>query len=112
MLLVFHRTGSDGHIGQEIGHITPVGRIQHFVRGGKAGFFQRTDVHSAHGDQAGQQIRLLLRIRLMDNALITLSGGPRLVGVDPGDQKQLISHLILYPGESVHVITDRIFVIS
>ena len=39
VLLIFHRTGTDCHIGEQIGKIAVVLRIKHFIGSGKAGFF-------------------------------------------------------------------------
>ena len=50
MVLIFHGAGTDCHIGENIFHIPPVFGIEHFIRGGQAGFLDGPDMHFTHGD--------------------------------------------------------------
>ena len=51
VLLILYAAGTDCHIGQNIGYIAPVFRIEHFIGSAETGFGQRADVHMAHRDQ-------------------------------------------------------------
>ena len=65
----------------------------------------------SHGNQSGKKIRLLFGIRLMDDSLVAFAGSPGLVGIDSGNQNQLVFHLLVYFGKPADVIADGIFVI-
>ena len=111
MLLIFHRTGADSHIGQNIRNISPVFRVEHFVRRRESGFFHCADMHFAHGDQAGKKVRLLLRVRLVDDSLVAFSGSAGFIGIDPGNQNQLVFYPVVYFCQPVNVIADRVFIV-
>ena len=52
-----------------------------------------------------------LGIRLMEHALITLTGGSGLVGVDPGNQNEFIGNLLIQSAESGDVFQNWFFMI-
>ena len=111
MLLVLNGAGTDCNVGKNIGNIPPVFGIEHFVCSGQSGFFYGTDVHLTHGNQSGEKVRFLFRVRLMDNALVALAGSSGLVGVNSGNQNQLVLYLFVYSGKPVDIIAYGIFVV-
>ena len=112
MLLIFHGAGTDGDIGKDILHITPVVRVKHLICGGQFRFFHCVNVHFTHGDQTAGKIRFLFGIGLADNSLIALSGSTGLIGINAGDQDQLVLHLFVDFGEPAYIVTDSRFVVS
>ena len=86
VLLILHGARADSHIRENIGKITPVFRIKHFICSGKAGFIDGANVHFPHGDKSLQEVGLFLRIRLVHDSLIAFAGGAGFVGVNPGNQ--------------------------
>ena len=112
MLLIFHGAGTDGDIGKDILHITPVVRVKHLICGGQFRFFHCVNVHFTHGDQTAGKVRFLFGIGLADNSLIALSGSTGLVGINAGDQDQLVLHLFVDFGEPAYIVTDSRFVVS
>ena len=111
MVLILHGTGTDGHIGEDIGQITIILGVEHLIGGSETGLSHGTDVHLSHRHQSCKKVRLLLGIRLMDDPLVALTGGAGLVGVDSGDQDQLVLHLLADLGQTIHIITDRILIV-
>ena len=69
------------------------------------------DVHFAHGDQTGFQIRLPFRIRLMDNPFVAHPGGTGFVRVDAGNQDQFVLHFFLNSGQPCYIVQDSILVV-
>ncbi len=111
MVLVFHGTGADCHVGEQVSQIPPVFRIEHLVRRGQAGLFDVSDMQFPNGDQAFQQIRRGLRIGLMHHAFIALSGRTRLVGIDSGDDDTFVPDLLLKRNQTVQIIHNGRFVV-
>ena len=111
VLLILHGAGPDGHIGEDVGDVPPVLGVEHLVRGGEPGLLDGPDVHLAHGNQPGQEVGLLLRVGLMDDALVALPGGPGLVGIDSGDQDQFVLHLVVQLGQPADIVAYRVLVV-
>ena len=111
MLLVLYGTGSDGYVGKDVRNVPPIFRVEHFVRRSQTRLNHGTDMHFPHGDQAGQKIRFFFGVRLMHDPLIAFSGGPGLVGIDSGNQNQLVLYFIVYPCKTVHIVTYGIFIV-
>ena len=106
VLLVFNGSGADGHIGENVRYIAPVFRIKHFICGGEIGFLNGMDQHFSHGDQTCKKICSLFRIGLVNDALVTVAGGSRFVGVDPGDQDQLVPYFFIDLGKAGNIVAD------
>ena len=83
-------------------------RVEHLVGGGEPGLLGHADVELADGDDALVEVGLLLRIRLVHHALVAVAGGAGLVGVDPGDQNQLVRHRFLQFGQPLAVFQHRV----
>ena len=111
VLLVLHGPGSDRHIGKEIIQIFVVFRIQHLIGAGQTGLLDHAHMELSGGDNASEHIRFFLRIRLMQQALIAVSGRPGLIGVDPGDDHNMILYLFLDIGKAPQIIHDTDFIV-
>ena len=112
MLLILHAPGAHGYIGQQIGNIPVIVRIEHFVRSGQSGFGQHMGVQTADGHDAFQHIRLSAGIGLMQKAHVTFTGGSGFVGIDPGNQDQFVGNLLLQACQTVTVGQNRILPVS
>ena len=107
MVLVFYGPGAHCHVGEQVGQIPPVLRIEHLICGGKPGFLNVADVQLSDGDEPFQQVRRGLRIGLMDHAFIAFARGTGLVGIDSGDDDAFVFDLFLYRDQAMEVIHDR-----
>ena len=47
----------------------------------------------------------------MEHAFVAFAGGAGLIGIDAGDDNDLICYLFLYTGQAVGIIADGIFII-
>ncbi len=111
VLLVLYGAGTHCHVGQDIGNVGPVFRIEHFVCREEMGFRDGAQMHLSHGDEALGQIRGFFGVRLVYDAFVALPGGSGLIGIDAGDDDNLILHLFLHLCQSADVVADRIFVV-
>ena len=53
VMLILHRAGADGHVGEQILHIAPVFRVEHLIRGGQAELLDGAHLQMAYGHQTG-----------------------------------------------------------
>ena len=111
VLLILYRTGSDRLVGKDIVKVTPVLRIEHFVRCCQSTLFDSTGMHFPDGNDTCQKIRRLIRLRLMQHSLIPLSCCPRFIRIDPGNDHEPVRNLLIYFGKAIHILADRIFII-
>ena len=111
VMLILHRAGADGHIGEKIFHISPVFRVEHLVRAGQMAFCDRADMHSAHGDQSLDHIRRFFRVRLGGDAFVPLPCGAGFVGVDAWDQDQPVCHTLLNCSQTTDIVTDSVLIV-
>ena len=109
VLLVFHGAGADSHIAQQVRKIAVVCGIEHLFRTGEAGFPDDPHMELADGDDAGQEILLLFRIRLVEHALVAHALGAGLVGIDPGNDEKLFADLTVHFRQAGHVFQHRVF---
>ena len=107
VLLVLHRTGPHRHIGQQVGQVQVVFRVQHFVGAGEARLGNCPQVDVPDGDDALEHVRLMGGIGLVDHSLVALPVGAGLVGVDAGNDQQLFLHLLLDPDQPGDVVQHR-----
>lgn len=112
MLLVFYGAGTDCDVGHDIIQVADIVRVKHLICGGEAGFFQDTHMHMADGVQALCHTWPLLRVRLMEHALVAVTGGTRLVGVDTRYDNKTVFGLFLDIDQAAGVVQDRILVIG
>ena len=66
----------------------------------------------ADGMKAVSHAGAFFRIRLVKHTLITVSGGSGLVGVDSGNQDQLILGILLKLYQTAGIIQDGILIVS
>ena len=111
VLLILHRSCANGFIRQQIIQITPIFRIEHFIRRSQSAFRNGANMHFSDSDNPCQQIRCLIRLRLVQHAFVSFSGGTRFVGVDARNQQQLVRNLIIDFGKPIYIFADRIFII-
>ena len=111
VLLVFYGTCADCNVGENIGQITPVGRIQHLVCRSQIGFFYYAHMHFTHGDQAVQQVRLSFRVRLMNDTFVAFTCGTRFVGIDTWDDDQFVGYFVGNLCQTVIVLQNSVFVV-
>ena len=95
VLLILHRARADGRIGENVGQVVIVFRIQQLVRAGKSSLLQHLHVYFPDGDKPLQDVRLAVWIGLVQHSLIPVAGGAGLVAVDPGNDKELVLHPLL-----------------
>lgn len=69
-------------------------------------------MHFTHGHQSCQKIRLLLGIGLASDTFVAFTGSAGFVGVDSGDQDQLILHLFVNSCKAVYIIAYGILIVS
>ncbi len=69
-------------------------------------------MQSPDGLDTLHNIWFLLRVRLMDHTFVSHSIGAGLVGVDPGDDEDLLFDCFLDPGQPGNIITDRILIMG
>ena len=93
VLLIFHAPGPHGHIGQQIGKIPIIVRVQHFIGGGQAGFRQHIGVEPANGNDPLEHVGLALRVWLVKQPLVACACGSGLVGVHPESAEACPSRL-------------------
>ena len=111
VLLVFDRARADGFVGQKVIQIAAVFRVQHFVCACEAGLFNGAHVHFADGDDAAEQVRGFIGVRLVQHALVALARGAGLIGVDAWNENEAVFHLLVHTGKAAGVFADAFFVI-
>ena len=86
-------------------------RIEHLVCACEARLVYRTHMQLARSDDAVEGIGRGRRVRLVDEPLVTLARGTRLVGIDARHDADLVLDLGLYPRQAHDVIHDRVLVV-
>ena len=112
VLLIFDTPRAHRHVREQVGKIAVIVRVEHFVGGGKAGACQHIGVQAADGDDALQHIGGFPGVGLVQKPLIAVAGGAGLVGVDPGNQNQLVRHRFLQFCQPLAVFQHRVFPIG
>ena len=111
MNLVFYGTGTYSYITEQVREVAVILRVEHFIRTGKAGFFDGSCVELADGDQAFQKIRLLLGIRLVEHALVAFACCTWFIGIDTRYHNNFVSNLLLNPCQTVDIFHNRLFTV-
>ena len=65
----------------------------------------------ADGEDTLEHIRFFFRIWLMNHAHIALSCGSGLIGVNPGNDNQLIPRILLNLHQAVYIVANGFFII-
>ena len=104
VLLVLDRTRPHGHVGEQVGEILVVLRVEHLVGAGESGLVESPDVQFPDGDEALEHVGRGARVRLVEHALVAGARGAGLVGVDAGHDDYLVGHLLLHPAQARDVV--------
>mgnify|MGYP007070330327 CR=1 FL=1 len=72
----------------------------------------RPEVEPPGRDQSLLHIRQPGWIRLRGDSLVAVSGGAGFVGIDSGNEDQLVLYLIVDFGQTIYIVTDRVLVIG
>ena len=65
----------------------------------------------SHCDKSRNKIHTFFGIGLMNNALVSVACGAGLVGIDPGDQDQLILDLLVDLRKPADIIANSLLII-
>ena len=112
MLLVLHRAGTDGHVGEEIRQVAVVLGVEHLVGAGEVVVPQSRQMELTDGHDALVHIGLGVGVGLVEHTLVALTRGAGLVGVDAGDDDDLIGYLLLNSAEAGNVFQHRLAVVG
>ena len=66
----------------------------------------------AHRQNTTGHIRFLGGVGLMEHALVPVTGGAGLVGVNAGDQQQLVLYLLLHRAQAVDIFQHRVLAVG
>ena len=111
VLLVLGGTGAHSNIGQKVGEVAVVLGIEHLVGTAEAVVAQGGQMQITDGDDTLEHIGTLVGIGLVEHALVAVARGAGLVGVNAGDDHDLIGHTVLYTAQSSDVIQHRLAVV-
>ena len=92
--LVLDGTRADRAVGEEVGEVAVVFRIEDLFGAGEAGLFDDVDVHAADGFDAFHHVLIALGIRLVEHAFIAFTDGSRLIRVDSWHNEELVLHFV------------------
>ena len=95
VLLILDGTRADSDVGENVRQVQAVFRVEQLVRAGKARLLEYLDVHFARRDQTLENVRVAVRVGLVEHALVARAVGARLVRVDARDDQDLILDLFL-----------------
>ena len=109
--LVLYRACPDRNIGQQVGQVPVILRVQHLLRTGKTGFFDHPCVQLPDSDNPGLHVLSFFRIRLMDHSFISFSDRSGFIGIDTRNNENPVLYLFLHPRQTVHILQYRILVI-
>ena len=70
--------------------------VEHLICAGEAGLLERFKMQLAYGDKPLEHIGRAVRVGLMKHSLVAVAGSPRLVGVNSGDDEDLVLDLLLH----------------
>ena len=86
--------------------------VEHFVRGGEAGFLQDAHMHMADGKNALEHIGLFFGVGLVDHTHIALASCPRLVSVDARNDNQLVLGFFLYIYQAGNIVQNSFLIVG
>ena len=112
VLLVFHRAGSHGHVGQQVGEEAVVLGVEHLVGAEHARLLDHGQVHVADGADAGQKVGLAVGVGLVQHAHVAQAERAGLVGVEARDEDELVGHLLLHLGQARAVLEHRVLAVG
>ena len=112
MLLIFNRTGTDSYIRENVGKITIVFRIKHFICAGESAFLNCVNMHFTNGNQPGKHIGCFFRIWLMNHTFVSFTCSTWLIGINSWNDQNFVCNFILHFTQTKKIITNSIFVIG
>ena len=92
--LILDGTCADRAVGEEVGEVAVVFRIEDLFSAGEAGLFDDVDVHAADGLDAFHHVFIAFGVRLVEHAFVAFADGSRLIRVDSGHDEELVLHFI------------------
>ena len=108
VLLILDGTRADSDVGENVRQVQAVFRVEQLVRAGKARLIEYLDVHFARRDQALENVRVAVRVGLVEHALVAVAGGAGLVAVDAGNEENLVLHLLLQAAQARDIVEHRV----
>ena len=110
--LVLNGTRTDRAVGEEVGEVAVVFRVEDLFGAGEAGLFNDVDVHAADGFDAFHHILIAFGVWLVEHAFVTFADGSWLIRVDSGHDEELVFHFVCDFRKAGAVVEDGRFVIS
>ena len=110
--LVLDGARTDRAVGEKVGKVAVVFRIEDLFSAGEAGLFDDVDVHAADGFDAFHHVFIAFGIRLVEHAFIAFADGSRLIRVDSGHDEELVLHFVCDFRKARAVVKDGRLVIS
>ena len=92
--LVLDGTRADRAVGEEVGEVAVVFRVEDLFGAGEAGLFDDVDVHTADGFDAFHHVFIAFGVWLVEHAFVSFADGSRLIRVDSGYDEELVLHFI------------------
>ena len=111
VLLIFYGSCTYGNISQKIIEIRVVLRIKHLIGAGKTCLGDRSHVKVSCCQDTFEKVRSLIRIRLVEHALIAFTRRSRLIRVDTRNDDDLVLYLFLQRTKAGDIVDNGIFII-
>ena len=111
MCLILHTSRTNCHIGEDILQIWPVIGIQHLIGCSQSCLTDCLDVHLTDCLYALDEIRLILRIWLMQHTLVSRTVCTRFIRIDSWNYKNLIFDLLSNGCQPAQIIKHGILII-
>ena len=111
MLLIFYGTCTYSDIRENVGKVTVVFRIKHFICTGETTFLDGVDVHLTDGNQTGKHIRSFFRIWLVNHTLVTFACCTWFICINSRNDQNFIFDFFLNFAETEKIVTYSIFVV-
>ena len=111
VLLVLDGPCADRHVRQKVVQVLMVLRVEHLVGAGEPGPGRDLHVELPDRDDPLEHIRPLLRIRLVEQALVAVSGRSRLIRIYPRNDQDPVLHFFLHSGEPLHIVEHAVLVV-
>ena len=111
VLLIFNRSCTDGNVWKQVGEVSVVFRVEHFVGAGEVVITQSRQMKLTNGNDALVHIGLFVWVGLMEHPLVAVACRSRLVCAYAGDDNYLISHLLLYSSKAGNIFKNGLALI-
>ena len=108
VLLVLNRSCTNCNVGEKVGKVSVILRVKHLVCTAKSCFVDSTHVNMSDSENSLKHVGVSIGVGLVKHTLVALTCGSGLVGVDSGDDKYLILHLLLHLTKLVYIIKNGI----